>query len=203
MRFEGFRSTGDLLKDTQSFLASFGKTETAAHCACVSQRARELALRFGLNASLAVQAGLLHDLGTVIPSQDKVRFSREHGLEVLPEEELYPGILHQQHSVILAQNVFGIGTPAILSAIGCHTTLKVGASDLDKLVFLADKISWDQDGEPPYLAEVTKALDNSLDAACLAFMDWLLSPEGGIRVVHPWLKVAYKELGGHKSIGQD
>jgi len=58
-----------------------------------------------------------------------------YDLGVLPKDEAYPGILHQQHAVILAQRVFGITDPAVLSSIGCHTTLKVGASPLDKLIF--------------------------------------------------------------------
>ena len=76
----------------------------------------------------------------------------------------------------------------------CHTTLKARASLLDKVVFLADKLSWDQAGESPFKEAVNAALSKSLDAACLAYIRWLLGPEGGVRVVHPWLKAALYDL---------
>ena len=120
---------------------------------------------------------------------------KEDGFDVLPEEDEYPRIMHQQHSVIMARVAFGVTDLAVLSAIGCHTTLKAGASQLDKVVFLADKLSWDQAGEAPFKETVNEALSKSLDAACLAYISWLLGPEGEVRVVHPWLKAAFEELG--------
>ena len=186
-----------LLVDTairvDSLFATYGKAETATHSMRVAEIAVELAHRFEVDTSLAIQAGLLHDIGTVIPTEEKLAFSREHGLPILPEEEVYPGILHQRHSVILARDVFGVTTPEVLGAIGCHTTLRAGATELDKVVFLADKLSWD-DAEAPFRKGVNAALKTSLDAACRLYIDWLLGPEGGVRVVHPWLEAAHREL---------
>ena len=81
------------------------------------------------------------------------------------QEKQFPMILHQKLSVVIAREIFHVTDPQVLSSIGCHTTLKAGASRLDKVVFLADKIAWDQDGDPAYLHEMRAALDQSLDAA--------------------------------------
>ncbi len=190
---QDFAVTGDLQEDVSRFFLSLGHAETLQHCLRVAQTAKELAKRFGADPLEAEQAALLHDLGAVIPRAEKLAFSRQHGLSVLPEEEQYPGILHQQHSVILARAVFGIGDHRLLSAIGCHTTLRARASSLDQVVFLADKISWDQDG-PPFLPAVQVALTESLAAGCLAYIEWLLSPAGGVVVIHPWLLAARRDL---------
>jgi hypothetical protein len=59
--------------------------------------------------------------------------------------------------------LFGVADEGILSAVGCHTTLRAGASPLDKVVFVADKIAWDQAGPPPFLADLQAGLDRSRD----------------------------------------
>jgi len=87
-----------------------------------------------------------------------------------------------------------VTAPDILSAIGCHTTLKADASLLDKVVFIADKIAWDQPGEPPYWAELQQALDRSLDHAVFCYLDYLWQRRATLRVVHPWLVAAHQQL---------
>jgi len=113
---------------------------------------------------------------------------------VLEEERHLPMIVHQKLSAVIARDAFNITDPAILSAIGCHTTLKAGASPLDKAVFVADKLAWDQPGAPPYLAELTRALDESLDAAALCYINWLWDRREALAVVHPWLIEARADL---------
>ena len=43
-----------------------------------------------------------------------------------------------------------------LNAICCHTTLRKHATKMDLVLFVADKIEWDQNGTPPYLVEVKR-----------------------------------------------
>ena len=43
-----------------------------------------------------------------------------------------------------------------LDSICCHTTLRKHATKMDLVLFVADKIEWDQNGTPPYLVEVKR-----------------------------------------------
>ncbi len=83
-------------------------------------------------------------------------------------------------------------TLRFLSAITCHTTLKENFSKLDLIVFLADKIEWDRADAAPFLEELLAALDNSLEAAALCYLDWLFA--GDLLVAHPWAVAAKQQL---------
>ncbi len=86
----------------------------------------------------------------------------------------------------IAKHAFAVPDGEVLSAIACHTTLKANASLTDKIVFVADKIAWDQTGTPPYLKEVLEGLDTSIDSAALAYLDYLWHLRDKLRVLHPW-----------------
>ncbi|MGC9520711.1 MAG: HAD family hydrolase, partial [Anaerolineae bacterium] len=111
-----------------------------------------------------------------------------------PEEVKCPMILHQKLSAAMAQRFFGVDDKGTLSAICCHTTLRRDAALLDKIVFLADKIRWDQSGEPPYLPNLVAALGPSLDAAVCVYLGYLWERRNSLAVVHPWLAAAYCQL---------
>lgn len=185
-----FKPTGKIAEDVPRFLALFGCQKTAQHCAAVAAKAKELAEKFGSNPQKAEQAGYLHDISAVIPNEKKIDFARSWMVEILPEELQYPMIIHQKLSVVIARDVFKITDTEVLSAIGCHTTLKAGAIILDKVVFIADKIAWDQDGQPPY----STTLGESLDAAVLAYMNFLWERRDEFPTIHPWLIEAREEL---------
>jgi predicted HD superfamily hydrolase involved in NAD metabolism len=160
----------------------------------VAAQARRLAARFGEDEVSAEKAGWLHDVSAIVPIQERVPLAESLGLEVLDEERRLPMIVHQKLSAIIAREAFRITAASVLSAIGCHTTLRAGASRLDKVVFVADKIAWDQPGDPPWLIEITVALDESLDAAALCYINYLWERRATLTVVHPWLVAAREEL---------
>lgn len=103
-------------------------------------------------------------------------------------------IIHQKLSKEMARDIFGIHDREILDAVGCHTTLRSSATRLDKVLFVADKIAWDQPGNPPYLAEITNEFDKSLEHASFAYINYLWQQREKLRVIHPWLRDAYYEL---------
>jgi predicted HD superfamily hydrolase involved in NAD metabolism len=189
-----YENTGDLAEDVARFLTVNGHSHTAAHCASVAQEAARLAASFGVDTGLAAQAGWLHDISAVIPNEQRISAAQTWGLEVLPEEESFPMIIHQKLSVVVARELFPMTDDAVLSAIGCHTTLKANASALDKVLFVADKVRWDQTGVPPYFDELQAALTVSLDGAVLCYLQYLWERRHTLRVVHPWLVDAYRQL---------
>ncbi len=189
----GWEFTGDVPRDATAFLVGHGYPKTVTHVAAVAAEARRLAMRFGEDAERAETAGWLHDISVVIPSGDRIAAAETFGLAVLVEERTLPMIVHQGLSAVIARELFGVRDPAVLSAIACHTTLKAKASRLDTLVFVADKIAWDQPGTPPYLPALNAALDRSLDAAAFVYLDWLWQRRQTLGVIHPWFHAAYEE----------
>lgn len=180
------KRTGDIAEDVHRYLTSFGYQKTAKHCAAVAAEAQILALRYDCDPTKAELAGYLHDISAVIPNDKKVDFAQDQMVDVLAEEVACPMILHQKLSVVIARAVFEITDMEVLSAIGCHTTLKANAGLLDKIVFIADKIAWDQDGQPPYIRKVSKAMDQSLDAGVLVYLNFLWERRSQLQIIHPW-----------------
>ncbi|BFH66118.1 haloacid dehalogenase [Paenibacillus dendritiformis] len=188
--------SGDLGKDVYRFLVRNGCPRTAEHCMRVGEEARRLAERFGLDSQAAEYAGYLHDISAVYPNNVRVPLSRSLGIEVLPEEEAFPMIVHQKLSRQMARDLFHVTDPDILDAVGCHTTLRKQATMIDKVLFVADKIEWDQEGTPPYLEQVEQALEISLEHASYAYVNYLWERRDTLKVLHPWLRDAYYELAG-------
>lgn len=186
--------TGDVRSDATTFLIHHGHSKTADHCARVAVQAKRLAARFGEDERLAEIAGYLHDISAVFPVEQRAQIARQLGLDILPEEAAAPMILHQKISAALAREIFDVSNKAVLSAIGCHSTLKADASVLDKIVFIADKIKWDQPDDPPYLEKVLQALEQSLDQAVLEYLHYLWQHRDTMPVVHPWFVEAYEQL---------
>ncbi|MCA9900832.1 MAG: bis(5'-nucleosyl)-tetraphosphatase (symmetrical) YqeK [Anaerolineales bacterium] len=186
--------TGDLGEDVTAVLTHHNFPKISGHVRRVAQEAERLATRFGVDPAGAETAGWLHDISAVIPNEARVEMCATFSIPVLPGEADFPMILHQKLSAAVARDVFGVTDTAVLSAIGCHTTLKAGASVLDKIVFIADKIEWDQPGEPPYLAELETAVSHNLDDACRVYLNYLWQQREKLRYVHPWFLAAHAEL---------
>lgn len=190
----GVTFTGAVREDMIALLTLHGQQHTIGHGLRVAAEVRVLAERFGADPQKAEMAGWLHDISAVIPNGERVPLAERLELDILPEERRLPMILHQKLSAVIARELFGVDDPAILRAIGCHTTLRAAATVLDKAVFLADKIRWDQSGEPPYLTAVNAALQLSLDHAVFTFVAHLWERRATLPVVHPWLAEAYQAL---------
>ena len=149
---------------------------------------------FGADPKGAEYAGYLHDISAVFPNDIRISIARQLGIEVLPEEEIFPMIIHQKLSKAMAKDLFEISNLEILNAVGCHTTLRRQATLLDKVLFVADKIEWDQSGKPPYLKEILGGIQKSLTRASYAYIHYLWQRRDKLRVVHPWLKDAFEDL---------
>jgi len=186
--------TGELKTDITLFLTLNHCPETANHCLEVGSESRRIAKLFNVNIRAAETAGWLHDISTVIPNNQRIEVARQLQIEVLPEEESFPMIIHQKISKVMAQEIFKINDQEILNAIGCHTTLRSNSTLLDQVLFVADKISWDQIGIPPYINELNRNLEESLTHGAFAYINYLWERKETLRVVHPWLREAYEEL---------
>jgi HD superfamily phosphohydrolase YqeK len=182
--------TGRLSRDVPAFLRLNGFPATAVHAAQVAAEARKLARRLGQDPERAAAGGWLHDCSAVIPTADRIAAAVNFGLQVLPEEARLPMILHQKLSVVVSRSVFHVRDDEVLSAVGCHTTLKAEPSQMDLVVFVADKLAWDQPGEAAYHPALRAALARSqgrpLEEAALVYLDHLWDRRAELVVLHPW-----------------
>ncbi|MFQ9311637.1 MAG: HD domain-containing protein [Paraclostridium sordellii] len=187
--------TNDLKKSITEFLELNNCLDTISHSIEVANYAKDISCRYSIRSELAEVSGLLHDISAVIPENKRIEVANILGIEIYDEERKMPLIIHQKISKVIAQDIFKVNDTSILSAIECHTTLKKEPSKLDLLLFVSDKVKWDQDGNPPYLEGLLYNLDKSLEHSALYYIDYLLKNE--IKVIHPWLKDAYEYL-NHK-----
>jgi len=186
--------TGNMKQDIQQFLTANHSPGTAEHCMDVGTEARRIAQLYYADPERAELAGWLHDISAVFPNEERIEAARQLGIDILPEEEQFPMIIHQKLSKVMARDIFGVQDAEVLDAVGCHTTLRADASQLDLVLFVADKIAWDQQGIPPYIEELYHNLAISLEHAAFAYIQYLWERKDTLKVIHPWLADAYEQL---------
>lgn len=131
-------------------------------------KARELAGRFYVDADKAALAGLLHDCAKYMSKDEILQFVLEKNIPI-PKDDIYvPPILHCFAGEYLAYHEYGIRDPEVLKAIRYHTLGSISMSDLDKVVYLADKIEDNTRNEVHFEVIRTVLNDtNNLDEAIL------------------------------------
>lgn len=169
------------------------KLKIFRHVEEVAETAVWLAGKNNIDSEKVRIAALLHDISVIMTPQEMYEAVKERNMLIDPAEEKYHFLLHQRVSKIIAKEQLGIQDEAILSAVECHTTLKKEAGVCDKIIFIADKISWDQEGTPPYYEMLKELAWESLDEACFYYINYqfenrlLLMP-------HRWIEEAYEDL---------
>ena len=178
--------TGDILVDVNNFLLKNNKEKTLKHVMDVADTNSKIAEKYGLDKSICSICGYLHDISVVIKPSDMLAYMVDNNLFVDEAERKYPFILHQRISRLLAKTFFKIDDEIILSAIECHSTLKSNPSKYDMALFIADKLSWDQEGKPPFYDIVIESLSHSLEKACLSYINYIID-NNMILYPHSWI----------------
>lgn len=160
------------------------------HTANVCQYAVHLALRHGQDADKAALAGLLHDVCKYMPVARQMKLAEAEG-SIYP---LNPNIAHGPAGAVYARDVFGMKDPLLLNAIARHTTTVPGMNDLDKIIYLSDKIEWGRDFN--YLDEIREAAELDLNLAMkLCLREVLLALVRQHKKIHPQTLSAAKDYG--------
>jgi len=124
------------------------------HTIGVADTAMKLAERFGENVKSAEIAGILHD---------SCKYAdREWMKEIILQEKMDENLLNFHHELwhgpvgaYVAKTEFAIADEDILNAIHYHTTGRKDASDLEKIVYIADLI--EPNRKFPGIEELRKA----------------------------------------------
>lgn len=114
--------------------------EKYIHSLGVEKTAKELAKMFNNNEEKCGLAGLLHDIAKSLPSEQLIELIDKKNIEVIEEEKKSLKTLHSPVGAYLAKKIFNIEDDEILNAIRYHTIGHENMSDMEKIVFLADKI---------------------------------------------------------------
>ncbi|MBG9598543.1 bis(5'-nucleosyl)-tetraphosphatase (symmetrical) YqeK [Bacillus mycoides] len=189
-----FTPTGKIENDIKAFLLKYNKEFTYKHSIRVANEARKIAEIFYEDEEKAAIAGCLHDISAIFPNEERIAVAEEFGIEILQEEREFPMIIHQKLSSVIAKEIFKIEDEEVLNAISCHTSLHKHATEMDLVLFIADKLEWDQIGTPSYLIEVKKGLEKSLEHAAFVYISYLWERKDTLKVIHPWLEEAYWNL---------
>ena len=169
------------------------KPKTLKHVEAVADTAVCLAGVHHLDHAKTETAALLHDISVILTPQQMYELAIERNITMDPAEEKYHFLLHQRISKLIALERFGITDPEILNAVECHTTLKKNAGPYDQVVFIADKISWDQEGQPPYYETLKQLAAESLDQSCYFYIRYQFD-HNLLLMPHQWIMEAYQEL---------
>lgn len=162
------------------------------HTLEVLERGLSLCDSMGTSEEEVTQMALCHDLGRLIPLDEMVSFVESRGYDVSDDEARVPGVLHQKASAGIARDVLGIKNPKVLKAIMVHTTLIDHASDHAILLFLADKLSWHDEGHQELVLSMELALTQSVEMAISAFFSILHEERHDLAIYHPWSERAYR-----------
>ncbi|MDR2993835.1 bis(5'-nucleosyl)-tetraphosphatase (symmetrical) YqeK [Bacillus cereus] len=186
-----FTPNGKIENDIKAFLLKYNKEFTYKHSIRVANEAGKIAGKFHVDKEKAAIAGYLHDISAIFPNEERIAVAEEFGIEILESERKFPMIIHQKLSRVIAKEIFKVKDEEILNAICCHTTLRKYATKMDLVLFVADKIEWDQKGTPPYLIEIKNGLELSLEDAAFVYISYLWERKDTLKVIHPWLEEAY------------
>ncbi len=114
----------------EKYLHSIGSEETA----------KQLAEYFNANIEKTCFAALIHDIAKSKSNEELLRLIKENNIEVSPSEQAALKTLHAPVGAFIAKNEFRIKDNDILNAIRWHTIGHKNMSNIEKIVFLADKI---------------------------------------------------------------
>lgn len=126
--------------------------------------ALELALRFGEDPNLTALAALCHDALKEAPLDELERWA-PHCEESLK----HPALWHGPAGAVWACGFLGRSEENFRASLHYHSTLRAGASRLEKIIFLADKIEPSRRYDD--LTAIREASERDLDEACLLCLE--------------------------------
>jgi predicted HD superfamily hydrolase involved in NAD metabolism len=195
--FDKLHRSGDPAADVERFYRVVERLDTLAHVTQVAAEARVLAAQLGADRQTASLAALAHDLAAVVPATQMIAVAEDMGLHVGGADRAIPMLLHGPIAAAALVDKLDVSDRDLLNAVRYHSTLRAGASTLEKIVFLADKIAYDPTS--PHSGEYVLALRaaSSLDDAALVYLDFTLDNAWRYGwLLHPNAVAAYRDLTG-------
>ena len=166
------------------------------HIQAVTALALELAAVHQVSPLLMAQAALLHDVAKNLPEAALRRRLAEAGADVW--ETRLPALWHAVVGARVARTNYGVVRREVLSAIRCHSTGLPGATPLQKIMVIADRL--EPGRREKGLTSLRALAFQDLDLAYRGVMEkkirWLLDHQ---RAVHPRALAAWNDLAQQKN----
>ncbi len=196
-RFATLVNTGDPVRDVRRFLRRAGRLDTLRHAAQVNAAARRLVRRLfpGMALGPVDLACTAHDLAVVVPGREIVAVAEAWGVALSAADRAIPQVVHGPVAAAVLAQRLGVTDQAVLGAVRAHTTLRAGASALEQVVFIADKIAHDPTARHTgFHAALWAARDTApLPALCWIYLDWAVREGPGLGwTLHPDLVAAWE-----------
>ena len=125
----------EIKKDLESLLSEYRYN----HCLRVGETAASLAKHYKINAEEAYLAGLTHDIAKEFTMEENEQFIKEHNLDENLLDPKNKKFIHGIVGAVLVREKYHFNKD-MFNAIYYHTTGRPNMSDLEKIVYLADKI---------------------------------------------------------------
>lgn len=151
------------------FLKDHLKESRFEHSLRVMEYSIKLAKIHGVDEYKAEIAGLLHDCGKWISKEDMIRRLEKSKIRLEDELAVDFNLVHALLGEVIAREEFGIYDNDVLDAIKFHITGRSNMSDLEKVVFLADKLEPMRDY--PRVDEFREYAKTNMDKAILEVMN--------------------------------
>lgn len=113
------------------------KPQRVQHVLGCAQTAVKLARRWGADETVALRAGLLHDVTKAIDGVDQLLLVDKYAILISDFERSHPKLLHAKTGAAVAKHVFG-ENEAVERAIYWHTTGRPDMTPMEKIIYLAD-----------------------------------------------------------------
>lgn len=113
-------------------------TKRYYHSLAVAGMASGIAMKYNINTKKAYVAGLLHDYAKEYDSELILDIANKNNIQLSLVEQKSPTIIHGKISAIKAKEIFNIEDEDLLNSLRYHTSGRLGMSDLEKIIFLAD-----------------------------------------------------------------
>ena len=140
------------------------------HSCNVSEKAVELAGRFGADGEKARLAGLVHDIEKDTPPADQLQILEKYSIILDNVERAAPKLWHAIAGAAVLAREYGVTDPDILAAVRYHTTARAGMSLLERIIYLADYVSADRDYEG--VEQLRATISSSLEEGMRAALDY-------------------------------
>lgn len=160
-----------IVETIEALCDELSEDELYDHMEHVAELAVMLSEHYKLNTDDAYLTGILHDVGRLIDPDEYLGILKQYNISVTDEEIKVQDVLHGKVANVIVKEIFKITSDDISNGILYHTTLRKDASDFEKVIFLADKMTWTYED---LIYSIEETVFQNLNVACYQALDWII-----------------------------